>query len=109
MALPIVLVCLPVFLFLYIAWNVFGPVPTPRSFIRSASIGAEDPNASEGPPRRNIKFKNQLTTDKDGLETIPQLMRATFEKVRGERDDTHMPCMDAKGAFALLSIDCSSR
>ena len=80
MSLPVLWVALPGAIVVYAAWSIFGPVGEAKKTLRSEPIGDAKRDAKEGPPHRNVKFKDELVQDKDGLHTIPELMRATFEK-----------------------------
>jgi hypothetical protein len=80
MSVPLLLFGLPVLLAIYVAWQLFGPTPAPKKVTRSVTVGQERADAKEGAPHRNVLHQKALIVDKDGLTTIPQLMRATVEK-----------------------------
>jgi hypothetical protein len=80
MSLPVLVFALPGAIVVYVAWSIFGPVGPPKKVLRSEAIGDSKRDAKEGPPHRNVLFKSELVEDKDGLHTIPDLMRATCER-----------------------------
>lgn len=79
MSLPVLLLALPALTVAYVGWSIFGPTAAPKKILRSQPIGNAPADAKEGPPHRNIQWKDYLIADKDGLHTIPELMRATCE------------------------------
>lgn len=79
MSLPLVLIALPLAALAAVGWMALGPVGGQKHTKRSVIVG-EPEHAGEGAPRRNIQWASELTSTKDGCTTIPQLMRATFER-----------------------------
>lgn len=78
MSLPLLVVAVPAILVSYVAWQFLSPMPKAKLTRRSRPVG--EALEGEGQPRRNVLFADQLVTNKDGLRTIPDLMRDSFEK-----------------------------